>query len=103
MGKISATTKKKKGTWKNYLYLMPAVLLIGIFFITSIIFTVQTSFFEWDGITDMKFVGFDNYISLFHDPNFRISVLNTIAWVFGSLIISFVIPLIFAILITNSS
>lgn len=103
MEKTAVRAKKKKGTWKNYLYLMPAVLFIGIFFITSIIFTFHTSFFEWDGITEMKFVGLDNYVSLFQDPNFRISVLNTIAWVFGSLIISFAIPLIFAILITNSS
>lgn len=97
------TKKKKKNTWKNYLYLMPAVLLIGIFFITSIVFTVRTSFFKWDGMSDMKFVGFENYLSLFHDPNFQTSLMNTIFWVVGSLLISFVVPLVFAILITNSS
>lgn len=94
---------KKKNTWKNYLYLMPAVLFIGIFFISSIIFTVRTSFYDWDGITEMKFAGLNNYVTLFSDPNFRISVMNTIYWVVGSLLISFIIPLIFAILITNSS
>ncbi len=95
--------KRKKSTWKNYLYLMPAVLFIGIFFITSIIFTVYVSFFEWDGISEMQFVGIQNYIELFQDPNFRISVMNTIFWVVGSLLISFLIPLLFAVLITNSS
>lgn len=82
---------------------MPAVLFIGIFFITSIIFTVYVSFFEWDGISEMQFVGIQNYIELFQDPNFRISVMNTIFWVVGSLLISFLIPLLFAVLITNSS
>ncbi len=95
--------RRKKSTWKNYLYLMPAVLFIGIFFITSIIFTVYVSFFEWDGISEMQFVGIQNYIELFQDPNFRISVMNTIFWVVGSLLISFLIPLLFAVLITNSS
>ena len=94
---------RKKSTWKNYLYLMPAVLFIGIFFITSIIFTVYVSFFEWDGISEMQFVGIQNYIDLFQDPNFRISVMNTIFWVVGSLLISFLVPLLFAVLITNSS
>lgn len=95
--------KRKKSTWKNYLYLMPAVLFIGIFFITSIVFTVYVSFFEWDGISEMQFVGIQNYIELFQDSNFRISVMNTIFWVVGSLLISFLIPLLFAVLITNSS
>lgn len=103
MTDVVAATKKKKNTWKNYLYIMPAVLFIGIFFISSIIFTIRTSFFEWDGMTDMTFVGLDNYISLFSDPNFRISLMNTIFWVVGSLLISFIIPLLFAILISNSS
>lgn len=96
-------TKKKKSTWKNYLYLMPAVLLIGIYFMSSIIFTFRTSFYEWDGISDMKFIGINNYISLFQDPNFQISLMNTMFWVVGSLVFSFVVPLVFAILITNSS
>lgn len=95
--------KRKKSTWKNYLYLMPAVLFIGIFFITSIVFTVYVSFFEWDGISEMQFVGLENYINLFQDQNFRISVMNTIFWVVGSLLISFLIPLLLAVLITNSS
>lgn len=82
---------------------MPAVILIGAFFISSIIFTFRTSFYEWDGIKDMKFIGLENYISLFQDPNFKISLMNTILWVVGSLIFSFVVPLVFAILITNSS
>lgn len=103
VAETSVAVKKRKNTWKNYLYLMPAVLFIGIFFITSIVFTIRTSFYEWDGITDMKFVGLENYIELFQDPNFRISVMNTVCWVLGSLVISFFIPLLFAILITKSS
>lgn len=103
MTDVIVATKKKKNTWKNYLYIMPAVLFIGIFFISSILFTIRTSFFEWDGMTDMTFVGLDNYISLFSDPNFRISLMNTIFWVVGSLLISFIIPLLFAVLISNSS
>lgn len=102
MGK-TRVIKKKKSTFKNYLYILPAVLFIGVFFISSIIFTVNLSFFEWDGLSDMKFVGLDNYVFLFKDENFRISVMNTIFWVLGSLIISMVIPLVFALLITNSS
>jgi multiple sugar transport system permease protein len=51
----------------------------------------------------MRFVGFQNYISIFSDPNFLLSILNTLIWVLSSLILSVLIPLLFAILITNSS
>lgn len=95
--------RKKKRHLKNYLYLMPAVILTAVFFITSIIYTIYLSFHSWDGFSPMEFVGLDNYLYLFQDSNFRISVMNTIIWVVCSLLISLVIPLFFAVLITRSS
>lgn len=89
--------------YKDYLYIAPAVIFIGIFFISSIVFTVNLSFFEWDGFSPMKFTGFDNYIRLFKDSNFIMSVINTAIWVVCSLIVSLLVPLLFAILITKSS
>lgn len=105
MDKLTENKKIKKGHRNliNYLYLMPAVLLTGVFFITSIIYTIYLSFNSWDGFSPIKFVGLDNYKYLFHDSNFRISVMNTIIWVVCSLLISLVIPLLFAILISRSS
>lgn len=95
--------KKKKKINTDYLYLLPAVLFVGIFFITSILFTFRLSFFEWDGFSPMKFVGLSNYAELFQDPNFLISCRNTMIWVVCSLLVSLCVPLLFAILITNSS
>lgn len=89
--------------YKDYLYILPAVLFIGIFFISSILFTINLSFFEWDGFSPMKFIGLDNYIRLFGDANFIMSVINTAIWVVCSLVVSLIIPLLFAILITKSS
>lgn len=88
--------------YKDYLYIAPAVILIGAFFISSIIFATGLSFFEWDGFSPMKFVGLDNYVGLFQDDNFKQSLLNTAIWVVSSLIVSVFIPLLLAILITNS-
>lgn len=89
--------------YKDYLYITPAVLFVVIFFVTSIVYAFRLSFFEWDGFSEMSFVGFDNYIKLFRDKNFLTSVMNTIIWVASSLILSLALPLLFAILITKSS
>lgn len=103
MDKLTEFRKKKKSHIKNYLYLLPAVVLTTVFFITSIVYTIYLSFHSWDGFSPMEFVGLDNYFYLFQDSNFRISVMNTIIWVVCSLVISLIIPLFFAILITRSS
>lgn len=87
----------------DYLYILPATIMVTLFFITSIIFTIQLSFFSWDGFNERIYVGFENYIKLFNDTNFRISLLNTCIWVVVSLIISVLIPMFFAILIVNST
>ncbi|MGN1142389.1 MAG: carbohydrate ABC transporter permease [Oliverpabstia sp.] len=103
-GKVD--TKKKSFSlkqYKDYLYIAPAVLFVTVFFISSIIYAFSLSFFEWDGFSAMKFVGFQNYLDLFRDKNFLTSVMNTIIWVASSLVLSFALPLLFAIMITKSS
>ncbi|MDR0655357.1 MAG: sugar ABC transporter permease [Treponema sp.] len=100
---VSISYKPGEARLSNYLYILPACLFIGLFFITSVIFTIYMSFFEWDGFSSMVFTGLRNYSNIFKDPNFFMSTLNTLIWVGGSLILSVLIPLLFAVLITNSS
>ncbi len=97
------TTKKTKIYWKDYLYIAPAALFVGVFFISSIFYTLYMSFFKWDGFSDMVFVGIRNYIELFQDSNFIVSVINTMIWVVSSLVTTVALPLILAIMITQSS
>ncbi len=97
------TKQKTKIYWKDYLYIAPAVLFVGIFFISSIFYTLHMSFFSWDGFSDMVFVGLQNYKELFQDSNFIISVINTMIWVVSSLVTTVALPLILAIMITQSS
>ncbi|WP_178021532.1 carbohydrate ABC transporter permease [uncultured Paenibacillus sp.] len=94
--------KKSSFVWTNYLYLLPAVLLVAVFFVTSIVYTLRLSFYEYDGFSAMRFVGMENYRYLFQDANFKISFMNTVIWVVFSLLFTLALPLLLAILITNS-
>jgi multiple sugar transport system permease protein len=87
----------------DYVYLMPAFILITAFFFMSTVFTVYVSFFEWDGFSPMVFVGIRNYLEIFRDSNFLRSLLNTLIWVGCALVLNCLVPLGFALLITNSS
>ena len=60
---------RKKG-W-GYLFILPVLLLFSIFIIYPVVFNICISFFEWNGINSEKvFVGFDNFVKIFHDPVF---------------------------------
>ena len=100
---MNMTKKRKKNYLTDYLYILPAAAFVGIFFVSSILYTFYLSFFEWDGFSEKIFVGLNNYKNLFCDANFLISVRNTIIWVVCSLVTQVVLPLLFAILITRSS
>ncbi len=93
----------KKNELKNYFYVLPGAIIVTVFFILSVIYTLSLSFYAWDGFNERVFVGFSNYIKIFNDSNFWISVGNTLAWVISGMVLNLVFPLVLAILIINSS
>ncbi len=57
------------GIYKNkiaiFLFLLPALILFVGIIIVPIIMSAYWSLQDWNGFTDMKFVGFENYVKLF--------------------------------------
>ena len=70
-----------------YLYLLPALLLVGGLLLYSVAHTVAISFTDWDLISPPRFVGLQNYIDAIRDPTFTRSFTNTLAWTVGSLLL----------------
>ncbi len=62
------------------LLLLPALLFFGTFVIWPIISSIDLSFYDWDGIKTPEFIGFGNYVELFHDPVFYTSLANNFWW-----------------------
>lgn len=46
-------------------FLIPPLLLYGLAVLLPIVQSLVLSFFRWDGITDMRFIGLDNYVKMF--------------------------------------
>jgi multiple sugar transport system permease protein len=67
-------------------FLAPAVILIVLLLLFPFAFTVYRSFFADNGFT-RRFVGLTNYLSLLTDPVFGQSLLNTLMWVVGTLLL----------------
>ncbi|BFM48056.1 sugar ABC transporter permease [Marinomonas sp. THO17] len=62
------------------LFLAPAVILFVVYVIFPILQSIWLSFYDWDGIGEKVFVGFENYIELFDDYQFWVALKNNIYW-----------------------
>ncbi|MDD5044379.1 MAG: sugar ABC transporter permease [Candidatus Omnitrophica bacterium] len=68
---------KVKSILENYVFVLPAVTIITIFYIIPFIWVFQLGFFEWDGITSTKiFVGLANFKEILTDGNWWQSLWN---------------------------
>ncbi len=59
------------------IFIGPAFLVLFIFILYPVFETVRLGFYDKFG---RDFVGWDNYIWAFNDPNFRRSILNNLGW-----------------------
>lgn len=64
------------------LFIGPALFVYTVFGLVPLIRNVYLSFFKTDLLSDSVFIGFKNYINLFHDQFFRIAVRNALVWTF---------------------
>ncbi|HAX52481.1 sugar ABC transporter permease [Muricomes intestini] len=68
---------KKKKSLSAYFYILPMFLFFAFFLVYPLFNTIRISFFEWNGIDpEMHFVGFQNYIDMFHDEIFYKAFAN---------------------------
>jgi alpha-glucoside transport system permease protein len=79
---LNLIAERLPGPWENrvkpYLYLLPAILVIGLFLIYPALQTIQYSFAN---ATSTKYVGFKNYTTLLGQSDFQITLVNTLLWI----------------------
>jgi multiple sugar transport system permease protein len=64
-----------------FLFLAPGVLFFLIYVILPIFQSVWISFHEWDGLSPKwEWIGLQNYIDLFDDDDFYVSLRNNVIW-----------------------
>ena len=85
------------------LFLLPAAILFFSIIVIPVIMSVYYSLQDWDGMSDMKFVGFDNYIKLFTSStiNFPQSLLNAVLYMSASVFIQLPFSLLLALLLAR--
>ena len=77
-------------------FVLPALIGTAIFIIIPIICSFALSFTDWDLLNDIKFVGFDNYKTVFSEQVFFKILLNTLAYALSVTFFAVLIPLFVA-------
>lgn len=77
-------------------FLTPGVALVGVLLLIPFVVTVYQSLTKDNGFTS-TFIGLENYARLFQDPTFLQSLLNTVMWTIGTLVLPVGIGLLIAV------
>ncbi|MFZ0544472.1 MAG: sugar ABC transporter permease [Candidatus Promineifilaceae bacterium] len=85
-----------------YVYVLPALIIYGVFFLYPAFRLILLSLQKWDGLKEPTFVGLGNYDALLHDPVFWKAFLNNSAWMLAAVIIPVFFGLMLAILLSRS-
>lgn len=87
--------------WTAYLYILPGFVIYLIFVLWPIASTLRYSFYDWDGFSTPTFIGIDNYIRLFDDPIFRVSLVNNLILIIFYTVFPIIIGLFLTALMTR--
>lgn len=88
----------------GYLFIVPSLLILGVFVIFPLIFSFFTSFFDFNlTLTKFNFIGLQNYIDVFTNDRFVNSFLNTGYFSFVTVPLQIVISLLTAAAIHSNT
>ncbi len=96
---LNALAERLPGVWehrlKPFVFIGPAVLVVGLFLVYP---AAQTVLYSFADDTSTAYVGLDNYVELFGDEDFRSALINNVLWIIIVPTLSVVIGLLVAVL-----
>ena len=96
----SKSKKKVRDIGTVLLFILPAAIPLGLFWVYPMIKSIFISFTDWDYITsDYNIVGLANYKELFSDEAFLSSLKNTFVFTVGTLVPTIVLGLAIAVVL----
>lgn len=98
--KIKSPMRKREAKW-FYIFILPWILGFFLFTFFPMAMSAVLSFMKWDYVQAPRFVGWENFITLFHDDVFYKSLQVTIIYAVFSVPLSLLVSFIFALLLNT--
>ena len=86
-----------------YLMILPAMLIFMVFVIYPVFYMLYVSFFDWNMIADMEFIGLKNYLDMFTDREFWKVLGNTFRFMLMMVPTTIVLSLSFALYLKRNT
>ena len=87
----------RRDTIIGWLFVVPALVMYAVFVLLPLLMSVQYSFFRWNGIGPMTWVGLRNYAAVLEDPD----LLGTIFNAFRLIIFFSIIPVSLGLVVAS--
>lgn len=93
---IRRTSQLKK--YRGYLYALPLLFVVASVIIYPMLYNLRVSFYDYNPVRDRwTFVGLKSYTKIFASAEFWASVRTTFVWVFGNVLLQFVLGMAVAL------
>jgi len=79
--------------------MLPSLALFAFYVWLPLVQSLRLCLYETKGFRTIRFVGLENFASVFAHPDFWPAAINTFSYTFWSLIIGFLIPIVMAVMI----
>lgn len=66
----------RRQTFVGWLFVLPALVMYGLFVLQPLALTVQYSFYRWDGVGPATWVGLSNYVAMLTEPRLVETLFN---------------------------
>ena len=96
MNKDSSYRPHSKFDWSVYIYLLPAFIFYVLFVLFPLGDTFYTSFTEWNGISEKKWVGIEQYIKNLNNKKITSSIIHSFILIIFYSFLPIIIGLIIA-------
>jgi len=100
-GSRTRKTLRWQGQLSAWLFLLPALIVFGLFAWYPILQTVIFSFQNVSLNGESKWIGLNNFERMFADPNFSIAWQNSFLFASLSLLMGFFVPIVVAIMVNE--
>ncbi|MBI2953005.1 MAG: sugar ABC transporter permease [Chloroflexi bacterium] len=91
----------RKNLW-SYVFVLPMLVLAGLFVVYPLIASIQITFYDWNGIGNpTRWVGLRHFFTVAQDPLFWNAVKNTFTYALVLVPIQLTLALILALVLNN--
>lgn len=78
---MSSLKTKTRQTIVAYCFMAPAIVILILFALIPVIGSIPLAFCNYSVVGQTHFIGFDNFIRAFHDPDFLIAIVNSVLFI----------------------